>query len=51
MGDNLINNKKEARLSYANRKIQKWAKWSIENLGVIRYKDLMEQRKLYNLDK
>lgn len=31
----------EARISYENRKIDQWVKWSINMTGVVRFKDLM----------
>lgn len=31
----------EARISYENRKIDQWVKWSINMNGVVRFKDLM----------
>ena len=48
---NIKESKVQARLSYANRNIYKWINWRLENFGRIPYKHLMEQRKIYGLDK
>jgi hypothetical protein len=51
MNNNSKSNKYAARINYGNRQIDKWAKWAINKMGKIKYEDLMEQRKMYNLDK
>ena len=38
-----------ARQKYAERQLDKWVKWKWEQHGCIRYKDLIEQSKKYNL--
>jgi len=42
--------KKElARRKYAERKLQKFIDWSVENKGYLKYKDLIEyERKYFN---
>ena len=41
--------KKIARLKYAERQIEKWIKWSINNRGYIKYKELVEIHEQYNI--
>ena len=41
--------KKVARLKYAERQIEKWIKWSINNRGFIKYKELVEIHDKYNI--
>ncbi len=41
--------KKIARLKYAERQIEKWIKWSINNRGFIKYKELVELHDKYNI--
>ena len=38
-----------ARKNYWERQFYKWANWSINALGYIKYKDIVEYRKKYNL--
>jgi len=42
--------KKIARIKYAERQIEKWIKWSIENRGYIKYKELVEIHDKYNIN-
>ena len=46
--DNKGNAKELARKNYAIRQIDRFAKWSIENKGYIKYKDIVE---LHNKNK
>ena len=41
--------KKIARLRYAERQIEKWIKWSINNRGYIKYKEIVEIHEKYNI--
>ena len=41
--------KKIARLKYAERQIEKWIKWSINNRGFIKYKEIVEIHDKYNI--
>ena len=41
--------KKLARKKYAERQIDRWVKWSIENKGFIFYKDLIEKQNEFNI--
>ena len=41
--------KRIARQKYAERQLDKWVKWKMIQHGSIRYKDLIEQCKKYNL--
>ena len=41
--------KKIARLKYAERQIEKWIKWSINNRGFIKYRELVEIHDKYNI--
>jgi hypothetical protein len=41
--------KKIARLKYSERQIEKWIKWSISNRGYIKYNELVEIQKKYNV--
>ena len=41
--------KKIARLKYAERQIEKWIKWSINNRGYIKYKEVVEIHEQYNI--
>jgi hypothetical protein len=47
--DNITKEKKVARLKYAERQIEKWIKWSIENRGLLKYKELVEIHDKYNI--
>ena len=42
-------NKRLARQKYSERQLDKWVRWKMEVHGSIRYKDLIEQIKKYNL--
>ena len=42
-------NKEVARKKYAERQINKWAKWTIEKRGVMKYKELVELQNHYNI--
>ena len=39
-----------ARRKYAERHIYKFTKWSIEQRGFLKYKDLVEQQDKYNIN-
>jgi hypothetical protein len=41
--------KKIARQKYAERQIDKFVKWSIDNRGYIKYSDIVEQQNKYNI--
>ena len=41
--------KKIARHKYKERQIDKYIKWSIEARGYVKYKDIVEQHKKYNI--
>jgi len=41
--------KKVARLRYAERQIEKWIKWSIQNRGYVKYKEIVEIHDKYNI--
>ena len=47
--DHITKEKKVARLKYAERQIEKWIKWSIENRGLLKYKELVEIHNKYNI--
>ncbi len=38
-----------ARRKYAERRLEKFIKWSLESKGHLKYKDLMEYSKKYNI--
>ena len=38
-----------ARRKYAERQIDKWIKWSIENRGKIKYRELVEMQDKFNI--
>ena len=38
-----------ARIKYAQRQIEKWIKWSIENRGYIKYKEIVEIHGKYDI--
>ena len=42
--------KRLARQKYSERQLEKWIKWKWTQHGRIRYKDLIEQCKKYNLN-
>ena len=39
-----------ARRKYAERQIDKFTKWFIEQRGFLKYKDLVEQQDKYNIN-
>ena len=41
--------KQVARKKYAERQIDKFVKWSWENKGYIKYKDIVRKHKEYNI--
>ena len=41
--------KKIARLRYTNRQIDKFIKWSVNQRGFLKYKDIVEQHDKYNI--
>ena len=47
--DDLIKEKRIARIKYANRQIDKFIKWSIKNRGYLKYKELVEIQNQYNI--
>jgi len=50
--DNRVNNKqgkKIARIKYAERQIEKFIKWSIDNRGRLLYSELVELHETYNI--
>jgi len=49
---NRINKEQEkhiARVRYAQRQIDKWIKWSIQNRGYIKYKEIVEIHDKYEI--
>ena len=46
---NPIKEKQIARIRYANRQIDKFIKWSINQKGYLKYKDLVEIHNQYNI--
>ena len=47
--NNQEQSKKIARLKYSERQIEKWIKWSISNRGYVKYNELVEIQKKYNV--
>lgn len=47
--NDIIKEKKIARIKYANRQIDKFIKWSINQKGYLKYKDLVEIHDQYNI--
>ena len=47
--NDIIKEKKIARIRYANRQIDKFIKWSIKQKGFLKYKDLLELYDKYNI--
>lgn len=47
--DDLIKEKRIARIRYANRQVDKFIKWSIKNKGYLKYKELVEIQNTYNI--
>ena len=41
--------KELARKKYAERQIDKFVKWSFENKGYIKYKDIVKKQEEYNI--
>jgi hypothetical protein len=41
--------KKLARKKYAERQIDRWVKWTIENKGFMLYKDLIQKQEEFNI--
>jgi len=41
--------KEVARRKYAERQIDKFIKWSVNQRGFLKYKDLVEQHKKHNI--
>ena len=41
--------KKLARLQYHNRQVDKFIKYSLQNKGYIKYKDIVEVQEKYNI--
>jgi len=41
--------KQVARQKYAERQIDKFIKWSINQKGYVKYKDIVEQQDKYNI--
>jgi hypothetical protein len=48
--DNKGKTKEVARINYAIRQIDRFTKWSIENKGYIKYKDIVELHNKYNIN-
>jgi len=48
--DNKGNAKEIARKNYAIRQIDRFVKWSIENKGYIKYKDIVDLHNKYNIN-
>tara|TARA_R110000822_G_scaffold29583_4_gene86783 strand:- start:290 stop:463 length:174 start_codon:yes stop_codon:yes gene_type:complete len=42
--------KQLARRKYAERKIDRWVKWTWEQRGMVLYKELMKIREQYKID-
>ena len=47
--DNNGNAKEVARKNYAIRQIDRFAKWSMDNKGYIKYKDIVELHNKYKI--
>jgi|TARA_R110002020_G_scaffold201821_2_gene404642 hypothetical protein len=47
---NIEESKELARRKYAERKIDRWVKWTWEQRGRVLYKELMNIRRQYKLD-
>jgi hypothetical protein len=41
--------KKLARKKYAERQIDRWVKWTMENKGFMLYKDLIQKQEEFNI--
>jgi hypothetical protein len=41
--------KELARKKYAERQIDRWVKWTIENKGFMLYKDLIQKQEEFNI--
>ena len=42
--------KQLARRKYAERKIDRWVKWSFDQRGMVLYEELMKVRKQYKIE-
>ena len=49
-GNNPLKAKEIARRKYAERQIEKWIKWSIEQRGFVKYKEVVEIHKKYGIE-
>lgn len=47
--NDLIKEKKIARIKYANRQIDKFIKWSIKQKGYLKYRELVEIQNQYGI--
>tara|TARA_B100000035_G_C21012006_1_gene560072 strand:+ start:1089 stop:1262 length:174 start_codon:yes stop_codon:yes gene_type:complete len=47
--NNIRKEKVIARKKYAERQIEKWIKWSINNRGYIKYKEIVEIHEKHNI--
>ena len=47
--NHITKEKKVARLKYAERQIEKWIKWSLQNRGYVKYKEIVEIHDKYNI--
>jgi hypothetical protein len=48
--DNKGNAKEIARKNYSIRQIDRFVKWSIENKGYVKYKDIVDLHNKYNIN-
>jgi hypothetical protein len=49
-GNNPLKAKEIARRKYAERQIERWIKWSIEQRGFVKYKDIVEIHKKFGIE-
>jgi hypothetical protein len=47
--NDIIKEKKIARVKYANRQIDKFIKWSIKQKGYLKYRELVEIQNQYGI--
>ena len=47
--NDIIKEKKIARIKYANRQIDKFIKWSIKQKGYLKYRELVEIQSQYGI--
>ncbi len=47
--NDIIKEKKIARIKYANRQIDKFIKWSIKQKGYLKYRELVEIQNQYGI--